>query len=64
MTNLGTTVATGAAAVESGALLSRIYKSPTLRKYYYGVVQNAIKEDAVAMRENLKKLDEALEKED
>jgi len=64
LTNLGTTVATGAAAVESSALLSRIYKSPTLRKYYSGVIQNAIKEDAIAMRENLRKLEKDLKKED
>ena len=64
LTGLGAGAAATAGAVESGALLARVWNSPRLRKYYYGVIQNAIKEDAVAMRENMRKLEEALEKED
>lgn len=64
LTNLGTSATIATTGIESAALLSRIYKSPTLRKYYYGVIQNALKEDAVAMRENLRKLEETLQKED
>jgi len=36
-------------------------KSPTLRKHYFNIVNNALKEDAVAVRENIKKLQEELE---
>ncbi len=60
LAGLGAKAAVGGAALETSALLHRILNSPTLRKYYYGVIQNAVKEDAVAMRENLRKLEEEL----
>jgi hypothetical protein len=57
------TVAVGAAALGTGELTARIMKSPTLRKHYINLINAALKDDAVVMRENLKKLDEELKKE-
>lgn len=51
----------GFVGTEIGA---RFLKSPTLRKHYMNVINSALKEDAVAVHENLKRLDKALKKED
>lgn len=55
--------AVGAAGFGSAELMARIMKSPTLRKHYTNLVGNALKEDAVAVRENLAALDRELRKE-
>lgn len=61
----GVALGAGALAIKSGEIAAQIAKSPkTLGKYYANVVNAAIKEDAVAMRENLRKLEEALKKEE
>lgn len=51
----------GAAAVTGGEILAKIRKSPTIRKHYINLITSALKEDAVAAEENLKKLDKELE---
>lgn len=51
------------AAMETGALINRIYKSPTLRKHYLGVIKEALKEDVPAMTKNLQALNQSLKKE-
>lgn len=56
-------VAAGAAALGTGELLARVMKSPTLRKHYMNLMNAAMKEDVVVMRENLKRLDQELKKE-
>lgn len=57
---------TGAGIIGFGGaeIASRALKSPTLRKHYFNIMTSAVKEDAVAMRENLKKLEEELKKEE
>jgi len=52
--------ALGAGALGSGELIARIMKSPTLRKYYTNAVTGALKEDAVLVHENLKKLSQSI----
>jgi hypothetical protein len=47
-------VATGVKGYE---LLARINANPTLRKYYFDVLKNAAKEDAIATAKSLHKLD-------
>lgn len=54
----------GAGALVGAEIAARIFKSPTLRKHYFSLVKSALKEDAVATRENLRKLEKELEKED
>lgn len=54
----------GAAGFVGAEIASRFMKSPTLRKHYMNVVNSALKEDAIAVHENLKRLDEALKKEE
>ena len=69
---LGATAAVktlGGAAVGYGSLkgmelISRINNSPVLRKYYLGVLENAMKENAAATAGNLRALDHAMKKED
>lgn len=56
------TTAGAAAAFGTGELVARVMKSPTLRKHYMNLINAALKDDAVVMRENLKKLDEELKK--
>lgn len=51
-----------AAALGTGELMARVMKSPTLRKHYLNLVNGALKDDVVVMRENLRKLDEELKK--
>ena len=64
LASLGGAAAVGLGTVETGALVTRIMKSPRLRKYYFDVLQNALKEDVVATQENLRKLEIAIDKED
>lgn len=58
-----TGVGLGAAGVGASEVLSRVMKSPTLRKYYTNAMTGALKEDAVVVHENLKKIDQELRKE-
>lgn len=51
-------------ALKTGELLTRIAKSPTLTKYYTGVVEAALKDDAAAIAKNLNKLEAASKKEE
>lgn len=50
-------------AWKAGELMVRISKSSTLRKYYMGVVEGALKEDSALILKNLNKLDAGLKKE-
>jgi len=66
---LFTPAALGAAGAAYGAaqsykLFSRITKNKELRKYYVGVLENAAKRNSGAMINNLKKLDDELNKMD
>lgn len=54
------TAALGITALTGGELLARIFKSPTLRKYYFNVLKDATKENSIAVSENLQKLDVGL----
>jgi len=56
-------LAAGGAALGSTEIMSRIMKSPTLRKHYTNLIGNSLKEDIVAVRENLEALDRELKKE-
>lgn len=58
---LGVTGAT-AGALGTGEILSRVMKSPTLRKHYNNLIIGALKDDVVVIRENLKKLNDELNK--
>lgn len=60
----GTAAAAGVGygALKSGEALARIWKSPTLRKYYTNVIQESLKENSPAMLENLNKLEAGLKK--
>lgn len=49
--------------VKTGELITRIAKSPTLRKYYMGVVESALKDDAASLAKNINKLEAAYKKE-
>ena len=57
------TLAGGYGIIKMGEVLTRIKKSPVLRRYYEGVVKSAIKEDSADAIKNLNKLDAALKKE-
>jgi hypothetical protein len=62
---LGPTIATagiGTILVKSGELLYRVLKSPTLSKYYFGVIKEATKENIPAMLNQYRKLDEGMKK--
>ena len=50
--------------VTGGEVLSRIIKSPTLRKHYTKLIESALKENVVATEQNLKKLEKELGKRD
>lgn len=54
--------ALGFGAVKGGEIMAKVLKSPTLRKHYSNLIQGAIKEDIVVVRENLKKMNEELNK--
>lgn len=56
----GASIATGAKAI---TLANRIYQSPTLRRYYADVVQQAARGNVAAMTSALEKFDEAALKE-
>jgi len=43
-------------------IASRMMKSPELRKYYFGILNSAIKEDSAAFSRNFNKLDDELKK--
>lgn len=58
-----TTAGIGITGLGAAEITSRIMKSPTLRKHYMNLITNAMKEDAIAVHENLKKLNEELKKE-
>jgi hypothetical protein len=64
LTGLAASAGVGAAAVGGGEIIARMAKSPTIRKHYMNLITSAIKEDAVAIEENLKKLEKELRKED
>jgi len=51
----------GAGALPAAELTARIFKSPTLRKYYKNIVKASLEENVVVARENLKKLQEEFE---
>ena len=61
----GTAAATGVGAgiVGGGEIAARALKSPTLRKLYFDLIKSGLKDDVVAIRENAKKLEKELEKE-
>jgi hypothetical protein len=56
--------AAGYGVLKSWEVLSRIAKSKTLRKYYSDMMKSAVKESAPGFLNNLKKLNNALEKEE
>lgn len=58
-----TGVGIGAGAIGATEVMSRVIKSPTLRKYYTNAITGALKEDAVVVHENLQKIDNELRKE-
>lgn len=49
-------LAVAGTAVKGGELISRIYKSPVLRKYYLNVLKDAAAQDAAAMNKSLELL--------
>jgi hypothetical protein len=51
----------GAAVLMGGEISSKIMKSPTLRKHYMNLINSALKEDVIAVEQNLKKLEKELE---
>lgn len=53
--------AIGTGILKGGELLYRVLKSPVLRKHYFNVIKDAIREDAPAMNQRLKKLNEKME---
>jgi hypothetical protein len=59
----GVTTAAGAAVLGGGEVVARIMRSPTLRKHYSNLINAALKDDVVAMGQNLQKLDSELRKE-
>jgi len=59
-----TTGAIGTGVVGAGEIAAKALKSPTLRKLYLDLIKSGLKDDVVAIRENAKKLEKALEKED
>lgn len=61
--SLGAGVAGAALTVEAQALAQRVFRSPTLRKHYIQLLNGAMKEDVVVVRENLKKMEKELKKE-
>lgn len=53
--------AAGTAIVGGGEIAIRFAKSPTLQKHYMNLVNSALKEDSLAVHQNLKKLQKELE---
>lgn len=54
--------AIGTTIVKGSELVARIIKSPSLRKYYFNVLDGATRNDIQFVRHNLKKLSEEIEK--
>jgi hypothetical protein len=48
----------GGAILGAGEIATRFLKSPTLRKHYVNLINSALKEDAVAVKQNLDKINE------
>jgi hypothetical protein len=64
---LGSTLGVGAiggAGLLGAELGAQLFKSPTLRKHYTNLINSALKEDAIAVKENLKKINKEVKKED
>lgn len=61
---LATTGIAGTAILTGGEIGARIWKSKTLRKLYMNTINSALKDDAVAIEQNLNRMEKALEKED
>lgn len=59
---LGATL--GTSGLLGGEMIAKALKSPTIRKYYSNVISSAVRDDAIATEQNLKKLDDSLKKED
>jgi hypothetical protein len=55
------TAGLGAAAVAGGEIIAKIKKSPSLTKLYVTLINSALKEDAVAVEQILKKMEKELE---
>ncbi|MGE5706047.1 MAG: hypothetical protein ACM3XP_04940 [Nitrososphaerales archaeon] len=64
LAGIATTGALGSAALGASEIATKALKSPTLRKLYLNLIKSGLKEDVVAIRENAKKLERELEKED
>jgi hypothetical protein len=56
--------AIGAATIGAEAIAQRFARSPTLRKHYIQLLNGAMKEDVVVVRENLKKIEKELQESD
>lgn len=52
----------GYGALKSGEIVTRFLKSPHLRKYYTNVVSGALRDDAVAVQQNLDRLEKEVKK--
>ena len=63
-TGLASTGLVGTGVVGAGEIAAKALKSPTLRKLYLELIKSGLKEDVVAIRENAKKLEKELQKED
>lgn len=61
-THAGVAAGGGYAAIKTGEVLARIYKSPALRKHYSDVIKFAVAENAAAMNQSIKKLEEEMER--
>jgi len=65
LTSIPTSVATGAGAIGTYNLVKSIHlfaQSPEARKYYYKVINDALKDDSIALAKSLKGLDKATNK--
>ena len=63
LAGIATTGAAGTGIVAGAEIAAKAMKSPTLRKLYLDLIKSGLKEDVVAIRENAKKLEKELEKE-
>ena len=60
---MAATAAGGSGAVLGGEIVAKFAKSPTLQKHYMQLINSALKEDVVAVHQNLEKLKKELDKE-
>jgi len=60
---IAASAAVGAGIVGTGEIISKVMKSPTLRKRYMDLINSALKDDVVAIRENMDKLERELQEE-